>query len=284
MRLSDVCVGDGDVLFCDNARDFLSSVLRGGGDDGWTPYASKVEATALVASQVSLPAQAATASLIDLLPSSERARWSSQDGVLLDPASVSPTTKAICFASRSEYLLLVERMMVAPCASLVVTSDASSSGMGVVYAAVDRTVVESLLLVSPSSARSLDKRVPALPLVGTGSTSQLPAPLANARWRTAVSSRWRNAASHINVLEAVACRTALRWLLSRPRYAGGSRVLFLTDSLVVTGALAKGRSSSYSLLAQLRRVAALVLATGTQMVALWVPTHLNPSDEASRHV
>ena len=168
-------------------------------------------------------------------------------------------------------------------ADVVVTSDASSSGMGVVYAPVARTDVEPLVLVSSGSARSLEQRVPALSLVDRGGQRELPSSLARARWRTAVSAPWRNTLSHINVLEAVACRTALRWLLSRPAYAFGSRVLFLGDSLVVTGALAKGRSSSFALLVQLRRIAALVIATGTQMVARWVPSHLNPSDAASRN-
>ena len=168
-------------------------------------------------------------------------------------------------------------------ADVVVTSDASSSGMGVVYASVARADVEPLVLVSSGSARSVEQRVPALPLLDHGDERGLPLSLARARWRTAVSSPWRNTLSHINVLEAVACRTALRWLLSRPAYAFGSRVLFLGDSLVVTGALAKGRSSSFALLAQLRRIAALLIATGTQMVARWVPSHLNPSDAASRN-
>jgi hypothetical protein len=167
-------------------------------------------------------------------------------------------------------------------ADLVVTSDASSSGMGVVYASVPREDIEPLMLVSSASARSLAQRVPSLPLASE-SQPDLPLSLSRARWRTAVSSRWRNPLAHINVLEAVACRTALRWLLSRPAYAFGSRVLFLGDSVVVTGALTKGRSSSFALLAQLRRIAALVIATGTQMVARWVPSHLNPSDAASRN-
>jgi hypothetical protein len=105
-------------------------------------------------------------------------------------------------------------------------------------------------------------------------------PLQGANWATIVSHPWRWE-DHINVLEVQAAVLSLRWVLSHPR-AIGSRVLLFGDSQVALGCLAKGRSSSYPLLRLLRRVAALVLASGLRPSYRWLPSAANPADGPSR--
>ena len=81
------------------------------------------------------------------------------------------------------------------------------------------------------------------------------------RWATMIACPWIRP-EHINVLELRALILGLEWQLSRPR-SWGARLLFWADSSVVVGAVRKGRSSSFALLALLRRLAALSLAFDT---------------------
>jgi hypothetical protein len=100
-------------------------------------------------------------------------------------------------------------------------------------------------------------------------------------WKRIASSRWKWPVEHINVLEARAVLTAVKWLSSR-RLMHGKRVVFLCDSAVVVGALQKGRSSSYPLLRQLRKISAYLLVSGIQLDIRWIPTWSNPADYDSR--
>ena len=63
---------------------------------------------------------------------------------------------------------------------------------------------------------------------------------------------------------------------------GGLRSVNLTDSRVVLGAVAKGRSSSRRLNRLLRKCLAVSLASSKIIYNLWVSTHHNPSDYPSR--
>lgn len=167
-------------------------------------------------------------------------------------------------------------------ADVVVATDASSSGCGVAYTHVGLDTVEPLMLVTARSARSLDAGLPSLPLCHLDSdTVCLPFPSGTV-WKVAMSFRWKDASPHINCLEAAACKMGVRWLLSRPRFSYSNRVLVLLDSSVVTSALTKGRSSKFQLLVQLRAIAALLISTGTCLVARHVPSALNPADGPSR--
>jgi hypothetical protein len=104
--------------------------------------------------------------------------------------------------------------------------------------------------------------------------------VAAARWSTIVSSAW-HAAEHINALELRAVLLSLHWLLSYPS-AHSSRVYLLVDSTVALFALWKGRSSSPRLLVILRKISALLLASGTSLLPGWLPSAVNPADEPSR--
>jgi hypothetical protein len=147
----------------------------------------------------------------------------------------------------------------------VVATDASSTGLGVVALDSSASTVRELVTSSGASLSS---------------PGELPSRLRHARQRTIVSSRWQTR-EHINVLEMRAVFTALRWVVSRPS-AFGSRVLLLTDSMVVAFAIRKGRSSSFPLLRLLRSLAAIQLASSVRLVVNWVGTTQNPADLASR--
>ena len=73
---------------------------------------------------------------------------------------------------------------------------------------------------------------------------------------------------HINGLDADAYNST------------GQQILFLSDSRVVTGAMAEGRSSSPLLSLRYRRVATVAHDIGAYLV--YVPTNINPADEPSR--
>ena len=101
-----------------------------------------------------------------------------------------------------------------------------------------------------------------------------------ARWSTIISSPWR-VSEHINALELRAVLLALHWLLSYPS-SHSSRVYLLVDSTVTLYSLWKGRSSSAPLLLILRRINALLLASGISLLTGWLPSAVNPADAPSR--
>ncbi len=157
--------------------------------------------------------------------------------------------------------------------STVFASDASSWGMGVVNARVGRATI---------SRAAASSGVPSLPTrddVGARRAEGL-GMLRGARWRTRCSQQWSDNFEHINALELRAVVRALQ-LTIRNRNTG-IRVLGLVDSTVVVAAVSKGRSSSFVLLRQLRRLTALCLAYDVRLYLRWVSTESNPADAPSR--
>jgi hypothetical protein len=104
--------------------------------------------------------------------------------------------------------------------------------------------------------------------------------LPSLRWSTILSSTWRRS-QHINELEMLSLLLSLRWVLSHPCTAS-HRLHVLVDSSSVYFGVRKGRSSSPAMLALLRRYAALILASGLTVLTGWIPSALNPADNASR--
>ena len=100
------------------------------------------------------------------------------------------------------------------------------------------------------------------------------------RWRVVVTVDWQHY-EHNNVIEA---RTALLAVRRQARRMGawGHRVLVIGDSQVTIGVLAKGRSSSWGLLRQCRKLAALHLGLGITLVMRYIPTDRNLADGPSR--
>lgn len=100
------------------------------------------------------------------------------------------------------------------------------------------------------------------------------------RWSTIVSSAWL-VPEHINALELRAVLLAVHWLLSYPS-SHSSRVYLLVDSTVALFALWKGRTSSARLLLIVRKINALLLASGVSLLTGWLPSAVNPADQPSR--
>ena len=109
---------------------------------------------------------------------------------------------------------------------------------------------------------------------------EVPAELLKGPWKLVGRSKWQRQ-EHINVLEGRALCYGINRLARRSSNLG-KRVLMLCDSMVVTLATSKGRSSAGSLVQVMRRIAALLLATGISLHVRWLPSERNPSDAASR--
>lgn len=105
-------------------------------------------------------------------------------------------------------------------------------------------------------------------------------PLEMQDWTTIAATRVLHD-RHINALELSAVVLATYWLSSYPSSLG-STVVLLCDSMVALGTIWKGRSSSFALLPQLRRLAAVCLAGDVHLFPLYVASADNPADAPSR--
>ena len=166
---------------------------------------------------------------------------------------------------------LLFTQMDAPWFPHVLATDASDSGLGVVATTPAASVDLEAMAALPK---------PVLHVEDEPLDRKLHPTLVGARWREIVSAPWRWA-EHINVLEARALDTAVRWAIKSPR-AVGSRLISWCDSMVVMFAVRKGRSSAFGLLRQLRRLSASMLASGIQLHCNWIATEVNPADDPSR--
>ena len=101
------------------------------------------------------------------------------------------------------------------------------------------------------------------------------------RWRIVSGWRWTGRKEHINVLEARATLTTLRWRAEQLQQQD-LRCVHLVDSLVVLHCLTRGRSSSKKLRRTIMRINSLLLVTGLQPLWGYVSTHQNPADRPSR--
>ena len=182
--------------------------------------------------------------------------------------------------------------LAAEWAPLIVATDASSRGQGVVVRPADPAEPEGeapLARKTPSSApEELEpgqlrsrKRRRRIQLSDEQRIALDEAAVAGGWWSEIVSARWLYTGPHINAFELQAILTALRWCASRPALLD-TRILLLSDSAVAVAAVAKGRSSSFPLLRVLRRIAATSLACGISLWPRWVPSERNPADEPSR--
>jgi hypothetical protein len=178
------------------------------------------------------------------------ALWPSVRAELLAAANLAPLL--ICYFS-------------APFAPLVVATDASEEGLGVV--AADCPPELSAAVVSTSSPTIVQDNA-MLSLVES------------LHWRCIVSAPWRSP-EHITTLEMRAFATAVKWLASLPA-CFRCRILMFSDSAAVVGAVTKGRSSSFRLLPVMRLTAAFSLGFGLNVSMRWLPSAANPADEPSR--
>ena len=165
---------------------------------------------------------------------------------------------------------------------VVLATDASSSGYGVVYcdAGCTRQLLQHVnvrgcstrLTAWHSELLPLDPPPRDHPALKAWVVAQL--------WKEAIGGRFR-VKSHINRQEVIAALLGVRWLGRQPRL-WGSRVFLLLDSTVACGALAKGRSSAAALRALLRRFTGLCFSFNICISFIWVSTAINPADGPSR--
>ena len=100
------------------------------------------------------------------------------------------------------------------------------------------------------------------------------------QWRVLSSYTFRQT-SHINLQELRAFKRELCRVCQV--YSGKGRVqLFINDSRVVVGAVAKGRSSSFRLNGLLRTLVPFLLFGDVTVALLWTETKSNPADCPSR--
>lgn len=101
------------------------------------------------------------------------------------------------------------------------------------------------------------------------------------RWATVAGWQWGGEVEHINVLEARAVLTTIKWRVFQKQQVN-LRCIHLVDSLVVLHALTRGRSSSRKMRRTMMRISAYLLASGLQPVWAYVDTKENPADRPSR--
>jgi len=101
------------------------------------------------------------------------------------------------------------------------------------------------------------------------------------KWRLAFKWKWATSGCHINILEASAALTCLKWRLRR---LGGIRKKFIhiLDSQVSQAVLTKRRSTSKLLNRVVRRVSALELASSSHTFYGFARSDWHPADAGSR--
>ena len=100
-------------------------------------------------------------------------------------------------------------------------------------------------------------------------------------WKVLMSYSWKEGGQHINILELVAVLDLVR-RQARDRKFHGLRHVLMVDNQVALSALSKGRSSSRSIQAPLRRINAVCLASQFRLCLAWVKSKWNPADGPSR--
>lgn len=158
-------------------------------------------------------------------------------------------------------------------APVVIATDASEVGCGVVYANTTSSLVPRTLAVHHVTP-------------GASSPPVIQSFITSSDWKCPISHRW-DREEHINGLEVRSVLAAVRWAVKCPHVLSPSsinhsRIVMLCDSAVTVGAITKGRSSSHTLLRPIRSISSLLLAAGLYISLKWISTHINPADAASR--
>ena len=110
--------------------------------------------------------------------------------------------------------------------------------------------------------------------------SPITLPFAQESFRDVISMRARRT-GHAGELEAHALLLAVRHLC-RSAANHGKHAVFAVDAQAVVYAALKGRSSAPGFAFTLRRIGALLLATGIRAHYMWIPSEHNPADWPSR--
>jgi hypothetical protein len=110
----------------------------------------------------------------------------------------------------------------------------------------------------------------------------LGAMLEERKFPTSFQWHWEERGEHIGVKEARAMFSGVRRVLLRSGAKIEQRHLFLQDNQGVAGAFTRGRSTNSTVNSLIQRTSALLLATGSSIDTIWVPTRFQPADRASR--
>lgn len=170
----------------------------------------------------------------------------------------------------------------------IICFGASESAGAVVYTDSTASQIDSLIAeyercgaLSRRVARdfSTDIGRPAVDIGNRVWRKNITAFVRSKKWTLAFAHTWTRR-EHINALEASAALMGLEWAVSHDIV--GYRVLLLSDSMFVLGALTKGRSSSSRLSLYCCRLAALSLAHDFVSTFCYVSTQCNPADGPSR--
>ena len=175
---------------------------------------------------------------------------------------------------------LVRSDLTRPVAELLLQTDASNNGTGVVYTRdIPHRELRRECMRPRSEPRDPDNRWE----VERAWSTAFEAPLDPAAWRVAVRRRLRGPAraAHINDKELGATVDAVRWAV-RSSATRRCRIVVQSDSTAAVGALRKGRSSRRPLLRHCRRMAAITLAEQLTVESRWTPTTKNFADGPSR--
>ena len=175
---------------------------------------------------------------------------------------------------------LVRSDLSRPVADVLVQTDASGNGSGVVYT---RNVPHDDLRRECMRPRTEPRNPDDQWEVQRAWGAEFEAPQDPSAWSVAVRRRLRGPArlAHINDKELGATVDAVRWA-GRSSRTRRCRLVVESDSTVAVGALRKGRSSKRPLLRHCRRLAALTLAEQLTVEARWTPTTKNFADGPSR--
>ena len=173
----------------------------------------------------------------------------------------------------------------APTASLVLASDASPWGFAVCSATVPSTLAADALRFAELRGEyvALDGSAARRPAQSDRVAPQRPlaAGWEGVQWRGCFARPWRSGSSVQAIGELRAAEYAFEYA-ARKLDVHGSVQLALLDARSALAAIAKGRSSAWSFLCVLRRIAALALATGIQWCPRWVSSEEQPADAGSR--
>ena len=171
-----------------------------------------------------------------------------------------------------------------PLSTTLIASDATPSSGGAVAAEVPESIIKALWKHTEvrGEACRLDRPAAFLPDAEVPKEASAFASVVSEclEWRV-VSSYHMRQTSHISLQECRAVRKEVMRLAADPDQHGKVFV-FLNDSRVVVGAMAKGRSSSFKLNGLLRGMLPHLLFSDMALALLWIETCANLADHPSR--
>ena len=201
-----------------------------------------------------------------------------------EPDDQSHPLPTVCFQELLQFLFLsplLEADLARGWHPEIVATDASQSfGFGLAVLPCDGAFARTIgrLAAEPGVYAELDTSDPTYSRPRAGIPRRIGVHMGAFSAKLSIKAQYR---AHSGSLEAAGVSLLLRWLARRP-HVRSLRVSALVDAQAVLGALRKGRSSAPTLRFEVRRVAALVLATNLQMHYVYVPSGCNPGDPPSR--